>query len=55
MYIFTCTELKNVALVCILYINQVDTSQGTLYVSATKTSWLMLFKETVAEYCENHV
>jgi thioredoxin-related protein len=32
----------------------VRTSQETPYVSATKTSRLMLFKETVAVYCENH-
>jgi predicted Zn-dependent protease with MMP-like domain len=30
------------------------TSQETHYVSATKPNWLMLFRETVAVYCENH-
>jgi hypothetical protein len=30
------------------------TSQGTYYVSATKRNRLMLFRETVAVYCENH-
>jgi hypothetical protein len=34
--------------------NSVRTSQETHYVSATKTNWLMLFRETVAVYCENH-
>jgi hypothetical protein len=34
--------------------NQVRTSQETHYVSATKPNRLMLFRETVAVYCENH-
>jgi hypothetical protein len=34
--------------------NSVRTSQETHYVSATKTNRLMLFRETVAVYCENH-
>jgi hypothetical protein len=38
----------------ILYKNPVRTSQKTHYFSATKPSWLMLFGETVAFYCENH-
>jgi hypothetical protein len=32
----------------------VRTSQETHYVSATKPNRLMLFRETVALYCENH-
>jgi hypothetical protein len=32
----------------------VRTSQETHYVSATKPNRLMLFRETVAVYCENH-
>jgi hypothetical protein len=32
----------------------VHTSQETHYVSATENNRLMLFKETVAVYCENH-
>jgi hypothetical protein len=35
--------------------NSVHTSQETYYVSATMTYWLMLFGETVAVYCENHM
>jgi hypothetical protein len=38
----------------IIYINSVRTSQETHYVSATKPNRLMLFRETVAVYCENH-
>jgi translation initiation factor IF-1 len=38
-----------------LYMNSVRTSQGTHYISATETNWLMLFGETVAVYCENHM
>jgi hypothetical protein len=37
-----------------MYKNPVRTSQETHYVSATKPSRLMLFRETVAVYCENH-
>jgi hypothetical protein len=37
-----------------VYINSVRTSQETHYVSATKPSRLMLFRERVAVYCENH-
>jgi hypothetical protein len=32
----------------------VRTLQETHYISATKPNWLMLFRETVAVYCENH-
>jgi hypothetical protein len=38
----------------LLYINSVHSSQETHYVSVTKTNRLMLFRETVAVYCENH-
>lgn len=34
--------------------HSVCTSQGTHFLSATKTTWSMLFRETVAVYCENH-
>jgi hypothetical protein len=37
-----------------VYINSVRTSQETYYVSATETNRLMMFRETVAVYCENH-
>jgi hypothetical protein len=37
-----------------MYKDSVRTSQETHYVSATKTNRLMLFRETVAVYCENH-
>jgi predicted Zn-dependent protease with MMP-like domain len=39
---------------CGQYSNSVRTSQETYYVSATKPNRLMLFRETVAVYCENH-
>jgi hypothetical protein len=35
-------------------INPVRTSQETHYVSITRPNRLMLFRETVAVYCENH-
>jgi hypothetical protein len=35
--------------------NSVRTSQETHYVSTTKPNRLMLFGETVAVYCENHM
>jgi hypothetical protein len=37
-----------------MYKNPVRTSQETLHVSPTETNRLMLFRETVAVYCENH-
>jgi hypothetical protein len=37
-----------------IYSNSVRTSQETRYVSATKPNRLMLFRETVAVYCESH-
>jgi hypothetical protein len=40
--------------ICIIYKNSVHTSQETYYVTATKPSRLMLFRETVAVNCENH-
>jgi hypothetical protein len=38
----------------IIYTNPVRTSQETHYVSSTTPNWLMLFGETVADYCQNH-
>jgi hypothetical protein len=38
----------------ILYTDSVRASHETHYVSATKPNRLMLFRETVAIYCENH-
>jgi hypothetical protein len=39
----------------LIYTNLVCTSQETHYVSAAKPNRLMLFRETVAVYCENHI
>jgi hypothetical protein len=39
----------------VMYTNPVRTSQGTYYVFATKPNQIMLFRETVAVYCENHM
>jgi hypothetical protein len=38
-----------------MYTNSVRTSPETHYVSATKPNRLMLFRETVDVYCENHM
>jgi hypothetical protein len=38
----------------IIYKNSVRTSQETHYLSITKLNQLMLFRETVTVYCENH-
>jgi hypothetical protein len=38
----------------ITFINSDRTSQETHYVSATEPNRLMLFRETVTVYCENH-
>jgi hypothetical protein len=48
-----CTNLGH-NIFYIIYINSVRTSQETHYVPATKPNRLMLFRETVAVYCENH-
>jgi hypothetical protein len=37
-----------------IYTNPVRTSQETHYISATEPNRLVLFRETVAVYCENH-
>jgi hypothetical protein len=34
--------------------NPVRTSKETYYVSATKPNQLMVFRERIAVYCENH-
>jgi hypothetical protein len=39
----------------LIYKNSVRTSQETHYVSAKKPNRLMLFRERVAVYCENHM
>jgi hypothetical protein len=38
----------------IIYKNPVRASQETHYVSATESNRLMLFREIIAAYCENH-
>jgi hypothetical protein len=47
--------LKTEFLLNSIYINSVRTSQETHYISATKPNRLMLFRKTVAVYCENHM
>jgi hypothetical protein len=37
-----------------IYNNSARISQETHDISASKPNWLMLFRETVAVYCENH-
>jgi hypothetical protein len=48
--------IRNTQIHCVgrIYSNSVLTSQETHYVSTTEPNWLMLFRETVAVYCENH-
>jgi hypothetical protein len=48
--------IRNTQIYCAgrIYSNSVRTSQETHYVSTTKPNRLMLFRETVAVYCENH-
>jgi hypothetical protein len=38
-----------------MYKNSVPTSQETHHISATKPNRLMMFRETVAVYSENHM
>jgi hypothetical protein len=47
--------LKTEFLLSNIYINSVRTSQETHYISAIKPNRLILFKETVAVYSENHM
>jgi hypothetical protein len=50
-----CNTLECVApLKSEVYLYSVRTSQETQYVSATKPNRLMLFREIIAVYCENH-
>jgi hypothetical protein len=50
-----CSDTMDPLNTCyIIYKNSVRTSQETHYVSATKPNRLMLFRETVAVYCENY-
>jgi hypothetical protein len=53
-YYLIVAALWRLDLFQIIYKNWVRTSQETHYVSATKTNRLMVFRETVAFYCENH-
>jgi hypothetical protein len=46
--LFTVRTIRNTQ----IYKNSVRTSQETHYVSSTKSNRLMLFRETVAVYCE---
>jgi hypothetical protein len=41
-------------LVYILFKNSVHTSKRTPHFTITKINWLMLFKEVIAVYSENH-
>jgi hypothetical protein len=48
--------IRNTQIHCVgrIYSNSVRTSEETHYISATKPNRLMLFRETVTVYCENH-
>jgi hypothetical protein len=53
IFSISCFAFSSAANVFILIILPVRTSQETHYVSATKPSRLMLFREPVTVYCEN--
>jgi uncharacterized membrane protein len=53
-WIDSLLNCEQIILVNNIYRNSVRTSKETHYVSATKPNQLMLFRETVAVYCENH-
>jgi hypothetical protein len=38
----------------IVYSNSVHTSQETHYISAAKSNWIVLFRETISVCCENY-
>jgi hypothetical protein len=50
-----CGSFYKLIFIYTIYTDSVRTSQETHYVSATETNWLILFRETVAVYCENHM
>jgi hypothetical protein len=52
--VFTCNSRSIWDSSSVFFIDPVRTSQGTHYVSATKPNRLILFRETIAVYCENH-
>jgi hypothetical protein len=41
-------------IVCVIFKNSVRTSKRTPHFTITKINWLMLFKEIIAVYSENH-
>jgi hypothetical protein len=51
--LFIVRTIRNTQIHCVE--TSVRTSQETHYVSATEPNRLMLFGETVAVYCENHM
>jgi hypothetical protein len=52
---YTCEILAVAKFISIIFKNSVNISQETHYVSATKPNRLMLFREIIAVYCENHM
>jgi hypothetical protein len=51
--VFISSGNRAAVFIYIIYKNSVRISQETHYVTATKPNRLMLFRETVAVYCEN--
>jgi hypothetical protein len=49
----TSTNL-NLTHFCVMYKDSVRTSRKTHYVTAAKANWLILFRETIVVYYENH-
>jgi hypothetical protein len=50
----SCINPLKPKLVCILFKNSVRTSKRTPHLTITNINWLMLFKEIIAVYSENH-
>jgi hypothetical protein len=49
------SDLRNLKFLSIIFKYSLHTSEDTRHISATKPNQLMLFRETIAVYCENHM
>jgi hypothetical protein len=53
-FLFESTLHLNLELFRIIFKDSVRTSKRTLHITITKVNWLMLFKEVILVYTENH-
>jgi hypothetical protein len=53
--LYAALDTSQAKLVYIIFKNLVRTSKKAQYLTITKINWLMLFKEIIAVYTENHM